>query len=116
MDGLFDLSSRSAKGHRTQIREAFVFRPVTRADEERLTGWLADQVCPVELVEARLRGALLVQCRSHRIEPPGRIDRIVAGARPVQVLCAQTARAPGRRSATAACWTWWWRGTRTGPR
>ncbi|MGW4472489.1 DUF4158 domain-containing protein [Nonomuraea sp. NPDC004354] len=56
----YDVSSRSAKGHRTQIREALGFRPATRADEERLTGWLADEVCRVELVEDRLREALLV--------------------------------------------------------
>ena len=31
----YDLSSRSAKGHRTQIREALGSRPATRADEER---------------------------------------------------------------------------------
>ncbi|MEV5085660.1 DUF4158 domain-containing protein [Streptomyces sp. NPDC056159] len=88
----YDLSSRSAKGHRTQIREALGFRPATRADEERLTGWLADEVCPVELVEDRLREALLVQCRSDRIEPPGRIERIVAAARARadRAFCART--------------------------
>ncbi|GAA2268141.1 Tn3 family transposase [Streptomyces atrovirens] len=88
----YDLSSRSAKGHRTQIREALGFRPATRADEERLTGWLADEVCPVELVEDRLREALLVRCRSDRIEPPGRIERIVAAARARadRAFCART--------------------------
>ncbi|WP_431998531.1 Tn3 family transposase [Streptomyces fungicidicus] len=88
----YDLSSRSAKGHRTQIREALGFRPATRADEERLTGWLADEVCLVELVEDRLREALLVQCRSDRVEPPGRIERIVtaARARADRVFCTQT--------------------------
>ncbi|MFE4422564.1 DUF4158 domain-containing protein [Streptomyces sp. NPDC056817] len=88
----YDLSSRSAKGHRKQIREALGFRPATRADEERLTGWLADEVCPVELVEDRLREALLVQCRSDRIEPPGRIERIVAAARARadRAFCART--------------------------
>ncbi|MFJ2477811.1 DUF4158 domain-containing protein [Streptomyces sp. NPDC087659] len=87
----YDLSSRSAKGHRTQIREALGFRPATRADEERLTGWLADEVCPVELVEDRLRETLLVQCRSDRIEPPGR-ERIVAAARARadRAFCART--------------------------
>ncbi|MFE7931311.1 hypothetical protein ACFU6S_21765 [Streptomyces sp. NPDC057456] len=69
----YGLASRSAKGHRTQIREAFGFRTATRADEERLTAWLADEICPVELVEDRLREALSVRCRSDRIEPPGRI-------------------------------------------
>lgn len=57
--------------HRTQIREALGFHPATRADEERLTAWLADEVCTIEMVEDRLREALLVQCRSDRVEPPG---------------------------------------------
>ncbi|RGA00701.1 DUF4158 domain-containing protein, partial [Microbispora triticiradicis] len=88
----YDLASRSAKGHRTQIREALGFRPATRADEERLTAWLAAEVCPVELVEERLRAAVLVQCRSDRIEPPGRIERMVAAARARadRQFCAQT--------------------------
>ncbi|MFI0220752.1 DUF4158 domain-containing protein [Streptomyces lydicus] len=71
----YDLSSRSAKGHRTQIREALGFRPATHADEERLTGWLASEVCPVELVEDRLREALLVQCRNDRACPEGVLSR-----------------------------------------
>jgi hypothetical protein len=88
----YDLASRSAKGHRAQIREALGFRPATRDDEERLTAWLADEVCPVELVEDRLREALLVQCRSDHIEPPGRVERIVAAARARadRVFCGQT--------------------------
>ncbi|WP_208758939.1 DUF4158 domain-containing protein [Microbispora triticiradicis] len=98
----YDLASRSAKGHRTQIREALGFRPATRADEERLTAWLAAEVCPVELVEERLRAAVLVQCRSDRIEPPGRIERMVAAARARadRQFCAQTVarpRGPRRR-------------------
>ncbi len=88
----YGLSSRSAKGHRTQIRETLGYRPATRADEERLTAWLADEVCPVEMVEDRLREALLVQCRSDHVEPPGRVERIVAAARARadRVFCAQT--------------------------
>ncbi|MFE2039076.1 hypothetical protein ACFXBB_38835 [Streptomyces scopuliridis] len=85
----FGLSSRSAKG-------ALGFRPATRDDEERLTAWLADEVCPVELVEDRLREALLVQCRSDRIEPPGRVERIVAAARARadRVFCRADRRPP----------------------
>ena len=51
----------------------------------------------MEPVEDRLREALLVQCRSDRIEPPGRIDRIVAAARARadRVFCAQTGARPG---------------------
>nr|WP_199840454.1 DUF4158 domain-containing protein [Streptomyces sp. AS58] len=76
----YDLTSRSATNHRKQIREALKFRPATRADEEKLIVWLAAEVCPVELVEDRLREALLVECRARTIEPPGRIDRIVTAA------------------------------------
>ncbi|TYB62046.1 Tn3 family transposase [Microbispora tritici] len=97
----YDLASRSAKGHRTQIREALGFRPATRADEERLTAWLAAEVCPVELVEERLRAAVLVQCRSDRIEPPGRIERMVAAARARadRQFCAQTVARLGEQCA-----------------
>ncbi|MGX1114872.1 hypothetical protein RKD37_000235 [Streptomyces ambofaciens] len=43
-------------------------------------------------MEDRLREALLVQCRSDRIEPPGRIERIVAAARARadRAFCART--------------------------
>ncbi|MFF7701262.1 DUF4158 domain-containing protein [Streptomyces lydicus] len=88
----YDLTSRSAKNHRKQIREALKLRPATRADEEELIAWLADEVCPVELVEDRLREALLVECRERTIEPPGRIDRIVTAAqtRAEKAFCART--------------------------
>ena len=49
-------------------------------DEGDLAAWLAAEVCPVELSRDRLREALLVRCRQQRIEPPGRIDRIVGAA------------------------------------
>jgi hypothetical protein len=42
-------SGRSVKYHREQIRTAFGFREFTLADEDKLAGWLADEVCPVEL-------------------------------------------------------------------
>jgi hypothetical protein len=38
-------------------------------------------VCAVELRDEQLREALLVRCRAERIEPPGRIDRIIGSAR-----------------------------------
>jgi len=79
----YSLNGRTAEYHRAQIREALGFRPSTRADEDRLIGWL---------VEDRLREALLVQCRVDRIEPPGRIDRIFASAqaRAERAFCART--------------------------
>ena len=42
-------------------------------------GW--PRRCPVELRDEQLREALLVRCRAERIEPPGRVDRIVGSAR-----------------------------------
>ncbi|MDX3572114.1 hypothetical protein PV648_22935 [Streptomyces sp. ID05-47C] len=80
----YDLSSRSAKGHRTQIREALGFRPATRADEERLTGWLADEVCPVELGGGpAARGpARAVPQRPYRASGPYRADRRSWPSRP----------------------------------
>ncbi|MFH8342862.1 DUF4158 domain-containing protein [Streptomyces sp. AM6-12] len=88
----YDLASRSAKNHRKQIREALKFRPATQADEDQLIMWLADEVCPVELVENRQRDALLVECRARKIEPPGRIDRILAAAqsRAEKAFCTRT--------------------------
>ncbi|CAL9608892.1 hypothetical protein SUDANB6_05608 [Streptomyces sp. enrichment culture] len=72
---------RAAKNHRKRIREALKFRPATRADEEKPIAWPAVEVCSVELVEDRLREALPTECRAGTVEPPGRIDRIVAAAR-----------------------------------
>ncbi|MET8828122.1 Tn3 family transposase [Streptomyces sp. NPDC004610] len=88
----YDLAG--AKRHRKQIREALGFRPSTVADEERLTEWLAAEVCPVELVEDRQREALLVQCRVERIEPPGRtrVGKALVAARNrwEREFCART--------------------------
>ncbi|MFE7001169.1 DUF4158 domain-containing protein [Streptomyces griseus] len=88
----YDLAG--AKRHRKQIREALHFRPATLDDEERLTAWLAVEVCPVELVEDRQREALLVECRARKIEPPGRtrIEKVLVAARNrwEKVFCART--------------------------
>jgi TnpA family transposase len=88
----YDWRGRSIKLHRARIREAFGFREATRADEEALTAWLAEEVCPVELNEGRIREALLVRCRAERVEPPGRIERIVGAARAgfERRFCART--------------------------
>ncbi|MEU9891553.1 DUF4158 domain-containing protein [Sphaerisporangium sp. NPDC051011] len=77
----YDLAG--AKRHWRQIREALGFRPATLADEEKLTAWLAAEVCPVELTEDRQREALLAECRARKIEPPGRtrIEKVLVAAR-----------------------------------
>ncbi|MET8873597.1 DUF4158 domain-containing protein [Nocardia sp. NPDC004604] len=81
--GAYPWSGRSAKYHRERVRAAFGFREFSVGDEDKLTGWLAAEVCPVELRDEQLRQALLVRCRAERIEPPtsGRIDRLIGSAR-----------------------------------
>lgn len=79
--GSYDFSGRAIKYHRAQIRQFFGFREASRSDEDRLSGWLAEEVCPVELDDERVREALLARCRAEKIEPPGRADRIVGAAR-----------------------------------
>ncbi len=77
----YDWSGRTAEYHRAQIRTALGFRRFTEDDEGELAGWLAEEIAPVELVDERLREALLARCRSQRLEPPARIDRIIGAAR-----------------------------------
>lgn len=77
----YDWDGRSIKYHREQIRGVFGFREFTRGDEDKIAAWLAEEVCPVELHEEQLRQAVLVRCRSERLEPPGRIERILGSAR-----------------------------------
>lgn len=77
----YQFSGRTVEYHRARVRAAFGFREFTRGDEDKLAGWLATEVCPVELRDEQLREALLVRCRSERVEPPGRVDRIIGSAR-----------------------------------
>jgi TnpA family transposase len=76
-------SGRTIEYHRAQIRHALRFRECTGADEARLTAWLAEEVCPAELGQERLREALLARCRAERLEPPGpsRVERLLGAAR-----------------------------------
>jgi len=85
-------AGRTIEYHRAQIRDALGFREATRADEEALTAWMAEEVAPVELSEDRLREALLSRCRADHVEPPGRIERIIGAARSMasEKFCATT--------------------------
>ena len=99
--GQYLFTGRTFENHVAQIRTQFGFRAASRADEDRLTVWLAEQVCPSELIEARQREALLARCRLDRIEPPGRMDRIINSAvttadeRFVAVTVQRLAAVPG---------------------
>jgi hypothetical protein len=78
----YAFTGRTVEYHRRQIRAALGFREATHGDRDKLTVWLAEQVCPSELDVERQRQALLAKCRAERIEPPGRgsIDRIIGAA------------------------------------
>ncbi len=65
-------SSRTGTYHRKQIRDHFGFREFALADEDRLSEWLAREVCPVEQCADALHDALLARCRSEHLEPPAR--------------------------------------------
>ena len=73
---------------RAQVRDALGFRPATRADEEALGG----RGGPGRAVGHRLRETLLTRCRNEHLEPPGRVDRLVASARATATdrFCAAT--------------------------
>lgn len=77
----YDWSGRSIERHRAQVREALGFRESTRADEDVLAEWLADKICPMVFTDEGLRSALPARCRTLKIEPPGRMDRIVGAGR-----------------------------------
>ena len=77
----YEWDSRSATYHRAQIRESFGFRVYTRADEVDLAAWLSREVCPIDSRQDTLVEALRRECRARRLEPPGRIDRIIGSAR-----------------------------------
>jgi len=79
----YDWSGRAVKYHRAQIRKALGFREATVGDEDNLGARLAEEVCPVELSEERLREALVARCRVGRIEPPApsRLERVLGTAR-----------------------------------
>lgn len=78
----YEWSGRTIEYHWAMIRKSLGFRECTVADGEKLADWLAEHVAQEERRPDRVREALLVHCRTDRIEPPtsGRIDRIVNSA------------------------------------
>lgn len=70
-----------------------------------MIAWLAQEVCPSELNEDRQREAVLARCRAERIEPPGRMSRIIGSANRIadERFCATIV---GRLSADVAQSLW----------
>jgi len=48
--------------------------------EDAMIAWLADEVCPSELNEARQRDPVLARCRASKLEAPGRMERLIGSA------------------------------------
>ncbi|KUP97167.1 Tn3 family transposase [Thermobifida cellulosilytica] len=78
----YDWQGRSAKRNRTEIREFTGFGECSVADAEKVTLWLAENVCDQERNPDRVRQRLLEHCKEELIEPPEktRIERIVRSA------------------------------------
>ena len=102
--GRYRFSGRTFEYHRAQIRGTFGFREITVSDEQELSRWMAEEVCPTELRQERMVEALLSRCRAEKIEPPApsRIERIVGSARTAaeQKFCARTVARLSDASAT----------------
>jgi hypothetical protein len=107
--GEYRWSGRTIEYHRAQIRNELGFRVATRDDEAKLTRWLAEEVAPSEPSDKRLNEALLARCRAVRVEPPGRLERIIAGAR----AAAAEGSAPGPSPVCPRRWRPDWRRSST---
>jgi len=80
--GFYEWSGRTIERHRGQIRLHLGFRECSVEEADKLTSWLAAEVCEAERQHDRVREQLLIRCRTEQIEPPtkGRVDRIVRSA------------------------------------
>ncbi len=78
--GFYEWAGRTIEYHRAQIRDHLGYRVATVADQDELTGWLAEVVAHAERRPDRVRDELLGEFRRLRIEPPtaGRVLRMSA--------------------------------------
>jgi hypothetical protein len=79
---LFDWDGRTMERHRSAVRKFLGFRECSVPDAEKLTEWLADEVCCKKRRGEWVREKLLVQMWAEKIEPPtrDRIRRIIGAA------------------------------------
>jgi hypothetical protein len=109
--GLFDWEGRTAERLHSVIRKFTGFRESTVADAEKLTAWLAEEVCSRERQGPRVRQALLARMREERIEQPksrNRISRIsrITGLALRKSEEALTAKVAGRLDGEARARMW----------
>ena len=79
---VLDISNRTLKRHRAEIRELLGFREATVADGEALADWLRDHAVMDSRNIDQLTIAAEARCRSLNIEPPAtdRIERMIRAA------------------------------------
>src|SRR6266702_134361 len=66
----YEWTGRTIEYHRAQIRTHLGFRECSVGDAEKLTEWLAVNVCEAERRPELVRDELLARCRAERIETP----------------------------------------------
>lgn len=95
--GFYEREGRTIEYHRAQIRRHTGFRECTAADAEKITVWLAEEVCQSEPRGERVRVALLEQLKSQGIEPPAKNTLLrIIGSVQRQAEQALTLRIRGR--------------------
>jgi hypothetical protein len=77
-----DMTSRTGKRHRTEIRSLLGFHEASVADATMLEAWLRDQIPSTGVIHDQLTTLVETRCRELLIEAPApdRIDRIVRAA------------------------------------
>ena len=101
--GFYEWEGRTIEYHRAQIRRHTGFRECTAADAEKITAWLAEEVCQSEPRGERVRVALLEQLKSQGIEPPAKNTLLrMIGSAQRQAEQALTLRIRGRVPAEIA--------------
>jgi hypothetical protein len=78
----YDLTGRSSKRDRQEIRAALGYRPFALSDVPALQAFLRDQVVPSSHKTEHLQEAALRWCHERQLEPPteGRLARIIGSA------------------------------------
>jgi hypothetical protein len=105
--GLFDWEGRTAERARKTVRTFLGFRECSVADADKLTAWLADDVCSRERHPQRVREALLTKLREEHIEQPARVrlGRMIGSAlRKSEEALTSTVRSRLDDEVTARMW------------
>jgi TnpA family transposase len=78
----YDLNNRTAKRHRTQIRDFLGFRECSNDDLDDLSAWLLENIIPNDHTDDHITLAAQSWFREINVEPPtpDRMDRVIKSA------------------------------------